>query len=101
MILPREIKNVTLFSFTDKNGNAYYKDLPSRETKLKTTSGGWVKIDVREMVVHWLKNPETNLGLSISAKSQVYQRNIPVGILHMTSNDQVNAYFVLLKKKKV
>ena len=87
-----------IFFFTDKNGNAYYKDLPRRETKLKSTSGGWVKIDVREMVVHWLKNPETNLGLSISAKSQVYQRNIPVGILHMTSNDQVNAYFFLLKK---
>ena len=88
------------FFFTDKNGNAYYKDLPRRETKLKSTSGGWVKIDVREMVVHWLKNPETNLGLSISAKSQVYQRNIPVGILHMTSNDQVNAYLFCTPQKK-
>ena len=60
--------------------------MPSRETKLRTNSGGWVKIDVRETVIHWLKNPEANLGLTISAKSATYQRNIPVGILHTNSN---------------
>ena len=53
--------------------------------KLLADRGGWIDIDMMEILKIWLKYPNENLGLHIQVKTKSGQI-IPVGIQHQITN---------------
>ena len=59
------------------------------KVELKAKHGGWVDIDLMEILPIWLKYPNENMGLYINVTSKYTRENIPVGIQHQTTNVSV------------
>ena len=53
--------------------------------KLLANRGGWVDIDMMEILSLWLKYPSENLGLQIVVKTK-YGAIVPVGVQHQMTN---------------
>ena len=56
--------------------------------KLLANRGGWVDIDMMEILDFWLKYPDENLGLRISVRTKS-SVELPVGVQHQTTNVSV------------
>ena len=56
--------------------------------KLLANRGGWIDIDMMEILSFWLKYPNENLGLHISVRTKS-NVELPVGVQHQTTNVSV------------
>ncbi len=59
------------------------------QVKLLPDRGGWVDINVWDVVSNWLKNPLDNLGLVIKAQTGAGV-DIPVGVTHQSMESNVS-----------
>ena len=77
----------------DKKKTPYYKELHNVRADLLLDQGGWIEIDLRDMVAHWLKNPHENFGLTLSVAS-ANGHTISVGIQNQQS-EYVSTYIFI------
>ena len=57
--------------------------------KLLANRGGWIDIDMEEILSVWLKYPEENHGLHIVVKTKT-GAELPIGVQHQTTNVSYN-----------
>ncbi len=60
----------------------------SSQVKLFENTGGWVDINVWDVVSQWLKNPSDNLGFVIKAQTGSGV-DIPIGVQHQHTESNV------------
>ena len=73
----------------NKHHGVDFKQKHNFHTELLPDQGGWIEIDVRDMVAHWLKHPVENYGFSISVESAKGHR-FNVSFQHQQQNGQVS-----------
>jgi hypothetical protein len=71
----------TYYVAVDKTGHSFLKQARTTKAELLPEQGGWVDINVWDLVSAWLKDPTTNLGFVLSVKTGSGVE-IPVGVQH-------------------
>ena len=68
--------------------------------KLLANRGGWIDIDMREVLDVWRKYPNENHGLHIVVKTKT-GAELPVGVQHQTTNVRTKWVFTLFTKEVI
>ena len=68
-----------------KANQASLRQSKAVRTKLNLRRGGWVDLDVSEILEIWLKYGEENFGLVLDVKTKTGLR-LPIGVQHQRTN---------------
>ena len=84
----------------NKHHGVIFKQKHNFKTELLPDQGGWIEIDVRDMVAHWLKHSEENYGFTISVES-AKGHPFNVSFQHQQQNGQVSINLNNFVRKKI
>ena len=62
----------------------FWRQERSTKVKLRSSRGGWVNIDLWDLVSYWFKNPSMNMGLVIEVTTNTGAK-LQVGVKHQPS----------------
>ena len=79
----------------NKHHGVIFKQKHNFKTELLPDQGGWIEIDVRDMVSHWMKGQ--NYGFTISVESAKGQK-LNTSFQHQQQNGQVSLLYVFVVK---
>ena len=77
----------------NKHHGVIFKQKHNFKTELLPDQGGWIEIDVRDMVSHWMKGQ--NYGFTISVESAKGQK-LNTSFQHQQQNGQVSLLYMYL-----
>ena len=82
----------------NKHHGVIFKQKHNFKTELLPDQGGWIEIDVRDMVSHWMKGQ--NYGFTISVESAKGQK-LNTSFQHQQQNGQVSLHTILCTCKNL
>ena len=63
----------------DKNDHAFLTQEKATKVKLRPDRGGWVELNVWDVVSLWFKNPDMNLGINLEASTST-GKTLEIGV---------------------